>query len=281
MTIGNLSHDDLRSSKTTLLRPWTLRILLWLIERKLKRKVRSDKGIMRCTERDLWAMHWVGTQAAVRFDHIRKLLGRYPQGEDMTPRFLSENATRHVIKRWCDQGYARFEPILAEEPSWLWLSEAGLREVGLQMTYYKPAAARVRHLHLINEIRLSLEQAEPEAKWRSEREIRAKMEKSRKDLKQPHIPDAWFIRPGATGEWQCPVKLVAIEGEATAKSRSELLPVLRSYSNLDVEVWYYGTQKAKKALLRDLKLPVFHDSKMKYRFLSIGDPWEYPPPLLY
>jgi hypothetical protein len=116
MTTDHPFGDSPRSLETTPLRPWTLRILLWLLERKLKRKVRSDKGTMRHTERDLWAMRWVGEQAAVRFDHVRRLLGRFPQGEDTNPRILSENAARHVIERWRDQGYARFEPILAREP---------------------------------------------------------------------------------------------------------------------------------------------------------------------
>jgi hypothetical protein len=281
MTTDHPFDDSPQPAETTPLRLCTLRILLWFTERKLKRKVRSDKGTMRHTERDLWAMRWVGEQAAVRFDHVRQLLGRFPHGKDTNPRILSENAARSVIDRWRDQGYARFVPILAGEPSWLWLTKAGLHEAGLQMTYYKPAAARVGHLHLVNWVRLSLEEEEPDARWKSERKIRAEMEKSRKGQKQQHVPDAWFIRPGATGDWQCPVKIVAIEVEATAKSRSELLPILQSYSDLDVEVWYFGTQKAKKALLRELKLPVFYDSKKKYRFLSIGDPWEYPPPLLY
>jgi hypothetical protein len=281
MTTDHPFGDSPRSSETTPLRPWTLRILLWLIERKLKRKVRSDKGTMRHTERDLWAMRWVGEQAAVRFDHVRQLLGRFPQGEDTNPRILSENAARHVIERWRDQGYARFEPILAREPGWLWLTKAGLHEAGLQMTYYKPAAARVGHLHLVNWVRLSLEKGEPDARWKSEREIRAEMEKSRKSRKQKHVPDAWHFRPGATGAWKSPVKIVAIELEITAKSRSELFPILQSYSSLDVEVWYYGTHKVEKALRRDLALPALRDSRGQYRFLSLDDPWEYPPPLLY
>ena len=281
MTANSPFNDAPRSSSITPLRPWTLRLLLWLLERKLKRKVRSDKGIMRHTERDLWAMRWVGEQAGVRFDHLRELLGCYPQGEDSSPRTLSENATRQVIRRWCKQGYARFEPILAGEPGWLWLTTAGLHEAGLELTYYKPAAARVRHLHLVNWARLSLEEEEPDARWKSERVIRAEMEKSRKSRKQRHVPDAWFFRPGATGAGKTPVKTVAIEGELTAKSRGELFPILQGYSDLDVEVWYYGTSKVKKALLRDLALPALHSSRGRYRFLDFSEPWEYPPPLLY
>ena len=281
MATDHLFNDSPRLSETIPLRPWALRILLWLLERKLKRKVRSDKGIMRHTGRDLWAMLWVGEQAGVRFDHLRELLGRYPQGEDNSPRTLSENATRHVIKRWCEQGYARFEPILAREPGWLWLTKAGLHEAGLELTYYKPAAARVGHLHLVNWARLSLEEEEPDARWKSERMIRAEMEKSRKSRKQKHVPDAWFFRPGATGAGKTPVKTVAIEVELTAKSRSELFPILQSYSGLDVEVWYYGTHKVETALRRDLALPALYDSRRQYRFLDFSEAWEYPPPLLY
>ena len=98
-------------------------------------------------------------------------------------------------------------------------------------------------------------------RWKSERMIRAEMEKSRKSRKQKHVPDAWFIRPGATGAWKSPVKMVAIEVEITAKSRSELFPILQSYSGLDVEVWYYGTHKVEKALRRDLALPALCDSR--------------------
>lgn len=78
MTTDHPLNDSSRSPETTHLRPWTLSILLRLLEQKLKRKVRSDKVTMRYTERDLWAMRWVGGQAAVRFDHVRQLLGRYP-----------------------------------------------------------------------------------------------------------------------------------------------------------------------------------------------------------
>lgn len=78
MTTDHPFHEPLSSSEGTPFRLWTLKFLLAFLERKLKRKVRSDKGIMRCTERDLWAMRWVGTQTAIRFDHVRHLLGRYP-----------------------------------------------------------------------------------------------------------------------------------------------------------------------------------------------------------
>ncbi len=281
MTIDHPFDDAPRPSETPPLRPWALGTLLWLLERKLKRKVRSDKGIMRHTERDLWAMRWVGEQAGVRFDHLRELLGRYPQGEDSSPRTLSENATRQVIRRWCQQGYARFEPMLAGEPGWLWLTKAGQREADLEMTYYKPAAARVRHLHLVNWVRLSLEEEEPDSRWKSERMIRAEMEKSRKSRKQKHVPDAWFFRPGAAGAGKSPIKAVAIEAELTAKSRGELFPILQGYSGLDVEVWYYGTPRVEKALRRDLALPALQGSRGRYRFLDFNGPWEYPPPLLY
>lgn len=281
MTTDCPRNDSPPSAEIPPLQPWALRILLWLLERKLKRKVRSDKGIMRHTERDQWAMRWVGEQAGTRLDHFCELLGRYPQDEDASPRTLSENATRQVIRRWCEQGYARFEPILAREPGWLWLTKAGLHEAGLELTYYKPAAARVRHLYLVNWVRLSLEEEEPDASWKSERLIRAEMEKSRKSRKQRHVPDAWFFRPGTTGAGKTPVKTVAIEGELTAKSRGELFPILQNYSDLDVEVWYYGTSKVKRALLRDLALPALHGSRGQYRFLDFNEPWEYPPPLLY
>jgi hypothetical protein len=66
MTTGHPRNDSPPSAEAPPLQPWALRILLWLLERKLKRKVRSDKGIMRHTERDLWAMQWVGEQAGVR-----------------------------------------------------------------------------------------------------------------------------------------------------------------------------------------------------------------------
>lgn len=249
--------------------------------KKRTRKTRSDKGSMRLTWRDRWAMPWVGTAGGIRFDHFQRLLGMNPQGRDKRRRKLSADATRKVVKRWCNKGFARFEPILAEQPGWLWLTRKGLREVGLQALHVsRPAGYFVEHQHAANYVRLRLAFDEPDADWESELEIRASMGKSVKGQKQLHVPDAWFLRSGASREPGNPVKHVAIEVEISAKSHRELFPILLWYHNQDIEIWYFGTRKAKQALLRELEDPMLRRSRPKYHFVCFEEEWHYPPPLL-
>ena len=44
-------------------------------------RVRRDAGEIRLTDRDLWALRWIGEQYAVRMDQLRRLLGSRPGGE--------------------------------------------------------------------------------------------------------------------------------------------------------------------------------------------------------
>ena len=63
------------------------------------RAVRRDAGEIRLTDRDLWALRWIGEQYAVRMDQLARLLGSQPGGETSVEGTLSERRTRRTVGR--------------------------------------------------------------------------------------------------------------------------------------------------------------------------------------
>ena len=105
------------------------------------------------TPRDEACVRWIGMQYAIRLDQLRRLLYRYTPDADRyklrTDRdLLSLDRTYKTLKKWKEQGLIEQDPILYRDPLWIWLTRAGLREVGLSFSYSgAPASARLPHLY--------------------------------------------------------------------------------------------------------------------------------------
>lgn len=98
---------------------------------KSMRKRRADAGRVSFTERDRFALTWIGQQYALRLDHLQQLLGYYARSE--AP--LGVGATRKLVARWGKAGWVEMERLREADPLWVWPTRWCLRNMRLPYTY--------------------------------------------------------------------------------------------------------------------------------------------------
>src|SRR5258708_3253310 len=103
--------------------------------------------------------------------------------------------TTQIIKRWVEAGLALYQPILAKQPGWIWMTKKGIQFAGEDYSASgAPAPGTVNHLYLINEVRLWLEDQfdEDECNWTSERWMQHQRDTLKnKDERLPHMSDGY------------------------------------------------------------------------------------------
>ncbi|PWU23896.1 hypothetical protein C5B42_01380 [Candidatus Cerribacteria bacterium 'Amazon FNV 2010 28 9'] len=229
----------------------------------MTRKRRSDAGIIMWTERDIYAVTWIGQQYAIRLDHLQVLLGLYAGSGTA----LSMGGTRKLVARWKRAGWVEAKRLRASEPLWVWPTRLGLRQMGLPYVYrnMEQSLDDLTHLAAINEIRLYADE-ELAADWMSERQLFQEVGRiSGKDL---------LHRPDALMQWS-DGDLIAIEAELSLKKPMDLAENLmelvrgRGYLRLKTEhgaakartmsqgmkskyndIWYFGPPKVRRQVRR-------------------------------
>ena len=227
----------------------------------IARRERSDKGTHQLTSRDVAVLSWIGEQYAARFDTLQKLLGRlagaggYAQAEAGK---IAERNVRRIISRWREMGLVKHKKYLYSEPAWVWLTHKGLREVGLAYRLYTPSAATLTHLHLVNELRLRLENRYGERMgWKSERRLRLEFEQlSEEERTRRHLSDADVTLDGT---------LIGIEVELTQKSAPRVEAIIRRLAIQYPAVWYFVNEATEPVIKRAIGT---HEKKIRVYNLS-------------
>jgi hypothetical protein len=124
---------------------------------KPPRKRRKDAGQPRWEDRDYYVLQWIGEQGVIRFDQLRRLLGRESPELDGWETVLSESATRNAIDRWETGRLVNSAHIVPKELKYYWLSNAGFQFVELDLPHYRPKRQEVPLLFACNQIRLYVE----------------------------------------------------------------------------------------------------------------------------
>jgi hypothetical protein len=192
------------------------------------------------TDRDLWALRWIGEQYAVRMDQLGRLLGSQPGGETSVEGVLSERRTRRVVERWTRAGLVETRKILYAEPGWVWLSRAGLRAVGLQVKYLAPRPMWLSHVFWCGEVRRGLEARAGNLEWRSERLLHT----FGSERNPHHLPDAEILSGNAT---------VAVEVELTPKHLKRLVDIVAWHSHDYQQTRYYAAPAAERGVRRAIE----------------------------
>ncbi len=225
------------------------------VRRTPHQKTRSDAGRILLQPRDLWALRWIAEQKALRYDQIADLFGLWqgwqeadaakplPATSSATP--YTFNAVRRVASRWCKLGYARTEKPFALEPPWVWVTQKGVRELGLPYETRFPMLDDLAHIAAINTVRFRLARSKTYAAftWRSERAIFASREEGTRDVAYGHTPDGELY---AQGEAE---PQVAVEVELTRKSYARLDAILRELTATYPQVLYVVTEQTRNVLL--------------------------------
>jgi hypothetical protein len=228
---------------------------------KPRRTTREDKGIPRLEERDFIVLRWTLQMYAVRFDQLQRLLARHsPKQEELAdPEHVSPSTVRTHLRRWKALGLVRYTKILAakEDPLWCWLTPYGLRFLSFEedengdaifYTYYEPREGDLKHMFLINQARLYIEQSYPDYSFKSERQLRREQSARPKAIKQRHLTDGLFYRPDG--------RPIALEVERWDKSGVRLEAILTELAETYHRTWYFVSKKANTAVRKaHTKLP--------------------------
>jgi hypothetical protein len=176
--------------------------------------------------RDMRALVWVAEQGGVTVEDLAQLLGREkgrgPRGVGNPETSLAVGAVYDVVRRWRRAGVARSRKILVDDPTWVWLTRAGLRLVEPALRIWLPAD--LQHQRLMNAVRLQIEAANPDVLWRSERVLRSE------GYPVLHLPDA-VVTTGDVDH--------AIEVERTQKSARRYDAILAAHLAQHERVVYY------------------------------------------
>jgi len=201
---------------------------------------RRDAGEIRLTDRDLWALRWIGEQYAIRMDQLGRLLGSQAGGQTSIEGVLSERRTRRIVERWQRASLVETRKILYAEPGWVWLSRTGLRAVGLQVKYLTPRPMWLSHVFWCAEVRRYLEADHGDIEWRSDRLLH-----NGGSAEGPHhLPDAEILLDGMT---------VAIEVELTAKHLKRLVDIVAWHSEDYQQIRYYVATAAERGVRRTIE----------------------------
>lgn len=224
------------------------------------KELRMNAGEPAWTPRDLYALEWIADQRAIRYDQLRRLLSRESEFATKDPAMLSMSRTTETIKRWVKKGHAIYQPILAKQPGWVWLTRKGLQtfsDEGYRASG-KPGLGTLDHLYWINEVRLHLEELNNDDRdvwWTSERFLQHQHEQmKKKDQEEEHMVDG-RVEIEEHGETTSEFE---IEVELSRKNDAYLQNLMRGgYDGFSTRaVRYYVGEEAETTVLTALqKLP--------------------------
>jgi hypothetical protein len=192
------------------------------------------------TPRDRVCLIWIALQYATRLDQLQRLLyrhtpdtDRYKLRQDID--YVSLDRAYKWLKKHLASGFIEKDIIFHRDQMWVWMSRAGLREVGLSFNYSgAPSSQHLSHLYYINQVRLAVEAKRPGDLWKSEREIRKEAGATARGDTKEHTPDA-ILTNAMNG------KVTAIEVEVHSKTASELEDDLRELAVTFRSIWYFST----------------------------------------
>jgi hypothetical protein len=139
-----------------------------------------------------------------------------------------------LVRRWRLAGVVQSGTLLVKQRPSCWLTPRGQALIGLNIRNWEPTTKGLRaleHRYYVNQVRLWLEQAYPQANWKSERLLRQDWRPSRKG-KQLHVPDAEVTAQG---------QRIAIEVELSAKAPERLREILEGLAARYTQIWYFVT----------------------------------------
>lgn len=194
-----------------------------------ERKTRRDKGLVRWTERDLVVLRWMAEQYVMGLDQLQVLLGRWSSTNQNTGSVARTTASNEVT-RWQRADAVKRQQILVGQPTCIWLTRAGLALLDVPYQLWTPKPEGLTHLLAINQVRLWVEQKQPEAIWCSERQLRSERPITGGHTSQEHRPDAEVLLGSKT---------VAIEVERSAKTPQRLPAILYGLARTYDGIWYF------------------------------------------
>jgi hypothetical protein len=285
-------------------------------------RTRSDYGSYDYTQRDDRGLRFVAQQKFVSFDHLgqyfapslkpaldespletENLPGKRGGKRDNVPWPLDSNKRLHavaeIVRRWEKKmGFAETWKPWVHEPSWVRITAAGLRSLGLNWNELLFPEDRRRlsltsHTYQVNKRRLVLARGGAEAPrhlWISEREIEVQQSQKENGAQLTHRPDGVmlvqadgvfpFRREGKAIDW-IEVRrgqTIAVEVELTRKSSERLgngiFPSLLEHYDY---AWYFCGNKEVYETIVAARRDYLHsaDERIRIRILLLSEKGVY------
>lgn len=232
------------------------------------------KNGVRLTQRDMHLLKWIGEQNIVRYDTVQEILAQERNPErpahlhkaKKATNKLSRSNTERILARWKELKLIDTRKPYYDEPLYIWLSQHGLWELGLEYKSRPPSLVMLKHFHEVNNVRLWVEtQAKVKDgklhlhEWRSERWLRhqwgAINAKNDKERNRPdHTPDGLIIGEIYTGKkWE--QATIAIEVELTGKKEQRLKDIIAWLDSQDTHtsIWYFVNNDTRNQVIRNVK----------------------------
>ncbi|MCA9923706.1 MAG: hypothetical protein KC421_15110 [Anaerolineales bacterium] len=220
---------------------------------------RSDFGTIQATERDLYILSWLGEMYAASLDHLRILAAIKSNNAEMQSNGrVGYSAVKNLYRRWSKAGWIEKQKLLAGRPQWVWLSRRGLQQSGLSYPYREPSLARLQHIHVVNAVRLFVEQKlENKARWVSERDIN----QVRKNDRKKHLVDGEVLYQGVK---------IAVEVELNRKSQKRLASILHELKRDYQAVWYFADDSCYNTVKTAVRrIPEHQNTFVLYRLSDV------------
>lgn len=182
---------------------------------------RSDRGLVRVSERDLRLLAWVQEQYAISLPQLAVLMGR------------SFHAARWLRSRWAQAGWIEGRALLVGWPVFVWLSGEGRRLAGDEFRLWRPNPARLAHISAVNDVRLHVQARSPGSVWVCERRL------AREHDRRAHLPDAVVLSGGERH---------AIEVELVPKARARTQAIVAELLGTHDAAVYFCAPAARSQL---------------------------------
>ncbi len=128
------------------------------------------KQHMQWTQCELYILSLLGQQRALNLEHLPSFLRLFEQGKKQTAGLKS--SAHNAVERLQRAGLVTIRRFEDQNGSWVWLTKAGLRYIGINSTWSRPARTVLPALHAANTIRLTFLQQYPEGSWTSRQQLR-------------------------------------------------------------------------------------------------------------
>jgi hypothetical protein len=189
---------------------------------KARRARRADAGLVRTTERDLRLLRTVGEQYALTVPQLARLMGR------------SVHAGRWLRERWQRAGWVNGRALLVGQPPFVWLTRRGLNAARLHYPVWRPNPGALRHLSVVTDVRLHVQQRHPGAEWVSERDLAHTGSGA-----AVHRPDGLVVIEG---------RAVAVEVELTQKEGHRAARIMGELTATYASVTYFAAPAPRRLL---------------------------------
>lgn len=207
---------------------------------------RSDKGKTKLTDRDIRALIWTGEQYAVRMDTMQRLLKQWMWKEGTKEPMLGDELelsnARRVVRRWekKDKPLVNKQIIKHGGHAWIWLTSEGLRMFDFSYQEREPALSLLQHYHVVNEVRLFLEDSINDMGWVPERELRREWHSlPPKQREHEHLADGVVIVNG---------QRIAVEVELNQKTKPRYKDIRQELLHQYDGVYYFVNEKSMKVV---------------------------------